>query len=124
MNEITLRRLQDLRQCIKEDGRMLALSQAEKAMLQDPEVKRLYEEKENARVKYLTLRLEAGEEAPETLQAREELRLKEIELNEKPSAKEYSARFSDVRFLMQEVDGVLFGPFRVHSTCGGRHGKD
>lgn len=122
MGPLTLKRLSDLRDCMDEDPRVVSLRKAEEALASDPALLPLYQEKESARVKYLELRLSLGEDDPQTLEARNLLREKEIALNEVPSAAEYSRLFSEVRFLTKEVDELLFGPFREATPCGGRHG--
>ncbi|MCR5348949.1 MAG: hypothetical protein K6E59_05015 [Bacilli bacterium] len=107
---------------MEEDPRSLALASVEAALVSDSGVFPLYQEKEVARAEYLRLRLEEGEDSQETKKAASVLREKEIALNQAPSAKEYSRLFTEIRFLTQEVDELLFGPFREKTPCGGNHG--
>ena len=121
MKAVTLRRLMDLRSAMDEDPRVLALAEAEKALMADPALAPLLEEKEAAQTAYLSARLEYGENDEKTFACQKRLYQAKLALDLHPSAKEYSLRFAEVNGMLRNVDAILFGDFREPLRCGGKH---
>ena len=114
MNARAIRYLDDLREALSTDSRFLALQRAEKALEGSPKAKELALACQKARGRYLSLRVELGEEDEET-----RLALKALDLE--PSAKEYNEAYALCRALLQELDETLFGGLKEKRHCGGRH---
>lgn len=119
MDQKTYRHIDDLRRCMEEDPRMKAFSEAKELLEQDPVAKALYEEADKARAEYLSLRLELGESAEETLTAMKAFHQKKLALDEHPSANAYRRASAELNMLYRALDDILFSPFQSHPDCGG-----
>ena len=112
MNSLTLRYLDDLAACMKEDARVLSLAEAEKKLMADPEAAALRVSMLKAQENYAFTRKECGPDSEETKFAQKAFYQAKLALDECPAAKEYSALFSQLNFLYWELDDILFHPFR------------
>ena len=121
MNAITLKRLQDLRNAMESDPRVKRLEEAEAVLKADPSLSLLLEKKNEALGRYLTIRLECGEDSEEAKEALKTLHQAKLALDEQPSAREYSLRFSELNLLYLQIDDILFGPYREKARCGVKH---
>ena len=121
MNARAIRYLDDLREALSTDSRFLALQRAEKALEGSPKAKELALSCQKARGRYLTLRVELGEEDEETRLALKAFHQAKLALDLEPSAKEYNEAYALCRALLQELDETLFGGLKEKRLCGGRH---
>lgn len=121
MNARTLKDLQDLASCMKEDPRVLSLDEAEKRLKEDEVAAVLHQKLLKAQEHYVLTRFDYGEDADETKKAQKDLYQAKLALDESSVAKEYSQCFSELNFLYRTIDDLLFHPFRSVGVCGGNH---
>ena len=112
MDALTIRYLDDLASCTKEDERVLALAKAEEKLMADAEASSLREAMLKAQENYAFTRKECGPDSEEAKFAQKAFYQAKLALDECPAAKEYSALFSQLNFLYWELDDILFHPFR------------
>lgn len=112
MKVLTLRYLEDLSSCMKEDPRALAMEKAEARLSMDPLAAELRTKMLQAQQRYAEARRDFGQNEEETRQAQRDFYQAKLALDECPSAKEYSALFSQLNLLYWQLDDLLFHPFR------------
>ncbi len=115
MNVLTLRYLEDLATTMKEDPRVLSMTEAEEEMQKDPLAKSLHEAFLKAQKTYAEARHDYGGKSEECVKAGKALHQAKLALEECPSAKAYSEAYSKLGFLYFEIDDILFHPFRQAS---------
>ena len=121
MEAKTLKDLSALRETIKNDPRVKALDDAEKALKEDTTLAPLLQEKEEAEAAYLLSRVEEGEESEATKRCLKRLHEAKLALDLHPSAREYSSHYAEVNALYRLIDDILFGDIRERPRCGGKH---
>ena len=119
MEELTANLLNELREALASDQRVLALSEAEQALSSDEEArnkKLLADQAEEAYENAMKLH---GQDSPEAKEALHELYLAKKALDELPVSLQYNKCFQEVRRLYDEIDGRVLGPFRSLPRCKG-----
>lgn len=117
MNAVTLRYLDDLACCIQDDPRVSLLASLEANLNEDPQAASLHHAMIAAQENYVLAKKDYGTESEEAKAAQKAFYQAKLALDECPSAKEYSALFSQLNFLYRELDDLLFRPFRIEGGC-------
>jgi hypothetical protein len=111
--------LAQLGEALKNDPRIIALNQAEQALMANPEVLRLAEKKDAAERAYEDCLVYHKEKDPEALVLQKALYEAKLSLDEHPISKAYSAAYIPVRDLYMQIDDILYSPFRKKSLFEG-----
>lgn len=109
MNDNVWKQVQELRDGLKSDPRILRLDELEKKVNDNQEIKRLFstlKEKEDAFVHANHANKE------EMAKANRELHEAKLALDSLPLAKEYNVAYVEVRDLYMAIDDILFGDYR------------
>lgn len=113
MKEQTRRALSALRTALKEDSRILELDRLDAGLSSYPEILALSQKMKEVGERYYEISKRKGNEDEETRAAQHELYLAKKALDEAPEAREYMKQYAVVRRLYAEIDGILFGPYRI-----------
>lgn len=109
MNDNVWKQVQELRDALKSDPRILRLDELEKKVNDNQEIKSLFsslKEKENVFVHANRTNKD------EMAKANRELYEAKLALDSLPLAKEYNAAYIEVRDLYMTIDDILFGDYR------------
>lgn len=115
MNAILLNKINDLKDALASDERILALGRAEKAMEEDEEVMRLAYQKDQAETAFNDALRHFGESSTEVKSAQKNLFVAKSILEIHPLVRAYLLAYREVRILYEEINEKLFAPFREHS---------
>ena len=121
MEKRTLLALSALLEAISLDPRMKALEEEEARLSKAEDFLVLTKEKDAKAERFEETRRYFGEESDAAKQALHELYLAKKAMDEHPLALAYETHYKEVRLLFDEMDRILFGPFKGKARCGGCH---
>lgn len=114
--ELSLQKsLEELKDAIAKDPRVIALSELEKKLYEDASLLELVKKKDDIERQYnlvLSYKDKEDEEAKAIEKALYEVKL---EIDTYPLAKEYSDAFVKVRDIYMQIDDIIFGKYRVRT---------
>lgn len=112
MEEKLIRSLNELKEALAGDPRVIALNEAEQSLYEDPALIELVKKKNAAEEEYqLALRI-YGEKDEKTKEKERTLYEAKLEMDMNETAKKYSELYIVVRDLYMQIDDILFSPFR------------
>lgn len=112
MEENLIKSLNELKDALTNDPRVIALNEAEQSLYADPALIELIKKKNAAEEDYqLALRI-YGEKDEKTKEKEKALYIAKLQMDENETAKNYSELYIVVRDLYMQIDDVIFSPFR------------
>ena len=119
MEVLTVNLLNELREALNADPRVLALSEAEASLSSDEEANAKKTLADKAEEEYENAIKLHGQDSPEAKAALHDLYLAKKALDELPVSRQYNKCYQEVRRLYDEIDGRVLGPFRSLPRCKG-----
>ncbi len=119
MEVLTVNLLNELREALASDQRVLALSEAESALSSNEEAKAKKLLADKAEETYEEAMKLHGQDSAEAKAALHDLYLAKKALDELPVSVQYNKCFQEVRRLYDEIDSRVLGPFRSLPRCKG-----
>lgn len=112
MEEKIIKELQTLKASIDNDERLLRLSELEKKLAENEEVKVLSKRLKEEEEAYSFALSSYGKSSDEAKKAQVALFNAKKELDSLPLVKEYNDAYIAVRDLYMQIDDIIFSPFR------------
>lgn len=117
MLDLTLRKIAAFHDALLLDPRYVALKASEEAMMKDESAQRLSQEKDRLNEIYNENCRLFGEDNEKTKESYHALYETKCALEALPSVAAYQAAYSDLHFVILEIDDILIGPFRSKRRC-------
>ncbi|MDY0345113.1 MAG: YlbF family regulator [Bacilli bacterium] len=119
MNKTMLQKIENLKELLSNDERVLAMQLAEKQMEESEEVMKLAYQKDLAETSYNDALRHYGEQSKEVKESQKRLFIAKSELEKHHHVQAYLMAFREVRILYEEINEKLFVPFQEH-ICEGK----
>ena len=117
MNDALLLSLENLRDCIESDPRVLRLNELDKKLNEDEEVMKLAYQKDMALLSYEDALKHFKEDSKEVRDAQKRLHEAKLQLDLNSLVKQYNEAYKEVRLMYEKINKILFDPFMDKSRC-------
>ena len=115
MEKNLLSALEELKEALESDSRLIKVKEAEALCVSNIEVQRLSKAKDEAKELYSSLKGKRPSNDPELVEAEKKLYQAKLALDNHPLVKDYTSKYIKVRDLYMAIDDILFSPFRGKS---------
>lgn len=113
MDLVLQKSLEELKEALDKDPRVIALQELEKKLYEDPLLLELVKKKDDLERQYNSLLSYKDKDSEEAKTIEKALYEAKMEMDMYPLAKEYSDAFVKVRDIYMHIDDILFGQYRV-----------